>query len=437
MVVGVAVGIRVGYVLLVLDGVEPGLDALWYLLQGSLIEGGTGYVVPTSIFEGAPVPTASFPPAYPAWQALWQAVVGGGVTSARLAGVVPGAATVVVAGLLGRRLLGARLGLVAAALVAVDPAMVAVDGSTMSENLAVPLTAASVLVALRIADEGLQARRLLALGLLGGVATLTRQDLVLLAALLACVAVAVAPMAASGRAVRRAEALAAVAVVVVAVVGPWAWRNHERLGTWAVSTTSPSSALAGSNCDSTYRGRDLGSWDHDCVVAAVPGGDPTEVEVAAAQREAGIDHIRSELDRLPVVLAARQARVWALWDPADLAERDADESRHRDVQVVARTLEGPVLLAGVAGLLLVVRRRRRGWLLTVAPFVAVAASAAATYGNPRFNSIAHPLAAVGVAALVGRATARRTPPATVDDQPGSVTVTEPGVVSAGPVRAPR
>lgn len=408
-VVGVAVVARVGYVLVVLDDVESGFDALWYLLQGSLIEGGTGYVVPTSIFGRETVPTASFPPAYPAWQALWQAVVGGGETSARLAGIVPGAVTVVLTGVLGRRLLGAGAGLLAAALVALDPALVAVDGSSMSENLAVPLTAAAVLVALRIAHDGVRGSWLVALGVLGGVATLTRQDLLLLAGLLAVVAVVLAPARAEGRSVRRVEAVVAVAVVAALVVAPWVWRNHERLGTWAISTTSPSSALAGSNCESTYHGVGLGSWDHDCVLAATPAGDPTEVEVAAAQRDAGIDHLRANLDRLPLVLAARQARVWALWDPADLAARDADETRSRDVQVVARAVEGPVLLAGAGGLVLLVRRRREA-RVTLVPFAVVAASAAATYGNPRFNSIAHPMAAVGLAALVGWLVDQRRPP---------------------------
>lgn len=417
LLAGVAVVVRVGYVLVVLDEVESGLDALWYLLQGSLIEGGAGYVVPTSIFEGA-VPTASFPPAYPVWQALWQAVVGGGVTSARLAGTVPGIATVLLTALVGRRLLGPGPGLVAAAVVALDPAMVAVDGSSMSENLAVPLTAATVLAALRIADEGLRPGLLSTLGLLGGAATLTRQDLALLALLLAVVAVTLAPLPLARQVLRRSEALVVVASVGVALVAPWMWRNHEQVGTWAISTTSPSSALAGSNCESTYAGPDLGSWDFDCVAAATPSGDATEVEVAAAQRDAGIDHARSHLGRLPVVLAARQARVWALWDPTDLAERDADETRVRDVQVVARAVEGPTVLAGLAGLLLVVRRRHRTWVLTVLPFVAVACSAAATYGNPRFNSITHPLVAVGLAALAaGRRTA---PPRSATDGPHPV-----------------
>ncbi|HEX4902092.1 MAG TPA: hypothetical protein VFV42_04730, partial [Acidimicrobiales bacterium] len=210
-----------------------------------------------------------------------------------------------------------------------------------------------------------------------------------------------------------------------------------RLGTWAISTTSPSSALAGSNCESTYGGTGLGSWDHDCVVAAIPDGDPTEVEVAAAQREAGIDHLRAELDRLPLVLAARQARVWSLWDPTDLADRDADETRDRDAQVVARAVEGPMVLAGLAGILLVVRCRRRTWPVALVPFAAVAASAAATYGNPRFAAIAHPLVAVGLAALLVRVVERRRSPGGTPDAEGSVTVTEPGVVTGRPGPAPR
>ena len=227
--------------------------------------------------------------------------------------------------------------------------------------------------------------------------------------LLAVVAAALAPAPPTRSRLRRVDAVAAVAIVGLAVVGPWALRNHDQLGTWAISTVSPSSAMAGANCPSTYRAVDLGSWDHDCVVAAVPPGDPTEVEVVRAQREAALDHLRSNIDRVPMVLAARQARVWALWDPTDLADRDADESRHRDVQVIARAVEGPLLLVGFVGLVTLVRRRSRVWPMPVIPFVVVAASAAATYGNPRFNAIAHPMAAVGLAAVAGWVARRRSP----------------------------
>jgi hypothetical protein len=86
----VAVAARVAYVLWVLGPVRSGLDAIWYQLQGGSILAGTGYVVPTSLFEGELTPTAAFPPVYPAYQALWQWMFGPGATAVRMAGVVPG-----------------------------------------------------------------------------------------------------------------------------------------------------------------------------------------------------------------------------------------------------------------------------------------------------------------------------------------------------------
>ena len=410
--------VRVLYVLDVLDDVPPGLDAVWYTLQGGLIGDGVGYVSPGRFFEGTVTPTAAFPPLYPAWQAAWQSLFGAGETSVRLAGVVPGAATIVLTALLGRRLLGPAAGLAAAAIVAVDPAMVAVDGSSMSENLSVPLATAAVLVAHRAATEGLRAAGVLALGVLAGLSTLTRQDLVLLGALLAVVAAVVAPTVARtprrpGTGVspaRRAAAAFAVGLTALLVVAPWLWRNHDRLDTLAISTSSPSSAMAGSNCDRTYHGPSLGSWEFDCVSEATPPGDHGEVAVADAHRQAALRHVRENLDQLPVVLLARQARVWSLWDPHDLAARDADETRNRDFQVFARAVEGPMVLTGIAGLLLVLHRRGRHALVLLVPFVVVAFSAFAAYGNPRFNSITHPMIAIGlvhVALLLARHLRRR------------------------------
>ena len=59
----VAVAVRVGYVVWVLGPVQSGLEAIWYQLQGGSILAGTGFVVPTSLFEGNLASPAAFPPA--------------------------------------------------------------------------------------------------------------------------------------------------------------------------------------------------------------------------------------------------------------------------------------------------------------------------------------------------------------------------------------
>src|SRR5690606_10430392 len=77
----------------------------------------------------------------------------------------------------------------------------------------------------------------------------------------------------------RVVTVAVAALAATALVAPWVWRNHRALDVAAVSTLSPTSALAGANCDSTYSGANLGSWDYDCVVAARPS-QASEEELA-------------------------------------------------------------------------------------------------------------------------------------------------------------
>lgn len=436
--VALAVAARVAYVLVVLDGVEPGLDAIWYQLQGGSIRSGTGFVAPASLFADEQVSTAAFPPGYPAYQAAWQWLVGDGPTSVRLAGGVPGALSVVLVAILGRRLAGPAAGLGAAAIVAAHPGLVAADGSAMSENLTVPLVLGAQVLALGLVDRhrhrrgaapdlvpgrphGDQARpgrsgrsgpaafvarsgvATIGLGVVVGSAVLVRQDLVVFGALLVGWMVAtLRPPARTSLVIGALVALGGVAMVV-----PWMGRNLVAVDAFTVSTLSPASAVAGANCAATYRGDGLGSWDYDCVVAARPGAmseaelaeaGVREVDLVDAYQASARRHVRAELTRVPVVLAARQARAWSWWDPRDLAERDAEESRHEGFQVVARPVEALFALAGALGTVVLLRRQGRRALVLVVPVVAVAVSVSLGYGNPRFNVTAQPSLAIGLVA---------------------------------------
>jgi hypothetical protein len=170
------------------------------------------------------------------------------------------------------------------------------------------------------------------------------------------------------------------------------------VGELTIATLSPSSALAGSYCDDTFGGADLGSWSFPCVEAAIPPGAPTEAEVASAQRDAALDHLGDHLGRLPLVVVAREARVWSFWDPRDLAERDNDESRRYGWQLLSRPVDAALTAVGAVGLVAIARRQRDDLVLLL-PVVVVCVGAAVVYGNPRFAAIAHPSLALGAAAL--------------------------------------
>jgi 4-amino-4-deoxy-L-arabinose transferase-like glycosyltransferase len=178
---------------------------------------------------------------------------------------VMGVGTVVVIGLVGRRLAGPRAGLVAAALAAVYPNVWLWDGMVLSETLGMLTTAVVVLAAYRLWDQG-STGAAAALGVACGLGALTRAEsaLFLPAIMLPFV------LWAGHRGRRRRLELAAVAGVVAAVVvAPWVVFNftrfnHPPLGT---STNFPQTLLL-ANCDPVYAGRLLGSRSYDCF----PGG---------------------------------------------------------------------------------------------------------------------------------------------------------------------
>jgi hypothetical protein len=101
--------------------------------------------------------------------------------------------------------------------------------------------------------------------------------------------------------------------------------------------------------------------------------------------------------------------VWSFWDPRDLARRDADESRRYGWQLAARPLDTLLVIAGVAGLVGVVRARGRRALLLAVPLALVVFTGVVSYGNPRFNSIALPSLALGLAFLLDRLLPHRAP----------------------------
>ena len=102
-----------------------------------------------------------------------------------------GVSTVVLIGLLGRRLGGDRVGLLAALIAAVHPLFVGADVALMSESLYGAVVAGLLLAGYPAVDRPTW-QRWSVLGAIGGVAALTRNEGITLAAIvvLACAIVA-------------------------------------------------------------------------------------------------------------------------------------------------------------------------------------------------------------------------------------------------------
>jgi 4-amino-4-deoxy-L-arabinose transferase-like glycosyltransferase len=323
---------------------------------------------------------------------------------------VLGAGTIVVIALAGRRIGGARCGLIAAAIAALYPNIWLHDGQLLSETMAIFVTALIVLLSYRYLAQ----RRLLDAILLGGacgLAALARSELVLLVVLL------VVPLALRGPAPWRARLVRAGAGCIAAgvVISPWIIYNEGRFKKPVLLSTQFGNTIAAANCDDTFYGPNIGSKSYGCsryydlMVQEQSTVDETEFD--ASLRPKVFDYIKHHKRQLPVVLAARVARTFELWRPRDDV---ADDQLYllRERWVAESSLWTWYLAAGFAIYGFVVARRRR---VSVFPLVMIGAATLlgimATFAQTRYRAPLEVsvvlLAALAVDDLAGRRRRRR------------------------------
>jgi 4-amino-4-deoxy-L-arabinose transferase-like glycosyltransferase len=379
------VGVRVLNTLVEAPWPPPRLDDQFYFSGlPKLLADGAGWVKPLAYyFRDTSLPTAEHPPLHSLVLGAFAKLGATSPDAQRLTGALFGAGTIATLGVLGRRLAGKRAGLLAGALAAVYPVLIAADGALMSESLFGLLVALSLLAAYRFVDVP-TAGRAMTLGAVIGLAALTRGEALLFLPLL------LIPV------LRRPGGLRAALVTVLAfvvVLTPWTIRNWIVFDQPILIANSSGSAIGGANCDSTYFGNHLGGWLPQCL--RDHRGD--EADVFASTRRDGTLYAGEHLDRVPVVLAVRFARLWALYDPLQVPE--GRSTRVHKLGLVMLLLLAPLAILGA----LVLRRRGIGIWIMVAPFVVVSLTALLTYGNQRFREPADialvVLAAVALDAL--------------------------------------
>ncbi len=252
---------RLGYLIVAKLG-EPLLlnDSLYFSIQAGRNSEGDWFR------EGlTSLPGAEHGPLTSLYLTPWSIGSGNNVGWQRFAMTLLGIATVAVIGLVGRRLGGARVGLVAAGIAAVYPNLWVNDSLVMSESLALLLVALALLVALDL-DRRPALWRAALLGVIVGMATLTRSELGLLAVGFA----GLAWWRAAGFPRRVLLGLLVLGTTVLTVV-PWVAYNATQFDRTVLLSTNDGTTLLGANCDSTYYG-DIGGWDITLPVAGAERG---------------------------------------------------------------------------------------------------------------------------------------------------------------------
>jgi 4-amino-4-deoxy-L-arabinose transferase-like glycosyltransferase len=370
----VALGLRVGYVLLHAPDQLPIADGLYYHWLANDIADGRGYIDPLArLLLGDTHASASHPPLFPAVLAAVSFLGGTSLLAHQLTESLLDALAVVVIGALGREVAGDRVGLVAAGVAAVYPRLWANEGHVLSESLCGLAIALMLLTAYRFwRQPGLRTGA--ALGFAVGVAALSRAEgLLYLPFLVVPLVVRVPRLGAR----QRRAALAVAAAGTLVAVGPWTLANLTRFEKPILISSSTGLLIAGANCDTTYHGELLGWWNVDCADRPFPGD---ESERSEALRRLGTEYALDHLDRLPVVVAARVGRAFDVYDT-------------RSTEWTAGAWTGWVLLyswyalvpVAITGAVILRRRRAAPVFPLLVPAFVIALAVAATWGSPRFR----------------------------------------------------
>lgn len=382
-------------------GYKLGGDAFYYHWQANALAKGAWFVDPVRWFlDGSQQPSAGHPPLYSSYLALWSAIGLDGVTAHRLASSMLGTATIVVVGLLARRLAGDGAGIVAAAITAVYPEIWINDGMLLSETLAIFMTAVA-LTAAYLFWRSPTMRNAVLLGLACGVTALSRTELTLLFPL---VVIPLALMVRDADWGRRAR-LALVACVMGGIMlGPWIVFNLTRFEETTTMTSGTGSALSAASCDEVWYGRHIGYYAN-CFQGPWPSPDLDESQRDLVPRKQAIEYTKDHLRRLPLVVAARVGRLWGLFKPGQTTALDWwIEGRGRAPSWIGLFAYYALWPFAIYGLVLLRRRR-----IPILPLVAIAViatfAAAITFGVTRYRAPAE--VALVVAAAIGIAAAWR------------------------------
>lgn len=371
-------------------------DALTFHLEGGYLAQGQGF---RRAFEE--LPTAEHPPAHIVVLAVANLLGIHGTPGQKLFLGGVGTITVVLIGLLGRRVAGDRAGLLAAALAAVYPMLFLPDAALMSETTSTLLVVVVLLAGLGLADRR-TAVAAAGLGASIALAALARGEVLGLLVLLA------APLAwrAGAGDARRAAVLGATCLAAFALVlAPWTIRNARTFARPVLLSTNGDAVWVGANCPRTYDGDLTGAWVFSCFGTRPPGD---EAQQAVAYRARGLAYARAHAARIPAVVVARLGRLLDVFRPWQQGVFfAATEGRKPTLQRLGLIGYWLLLPFGAAGIV-VLRGRRDGTALLVllAPVALVILVGAVVYGSTRFRATAEPALVVAAAVALDAALRR-------------------------------
>lgn len=342
-------------------------DEYYYRALAISIASGNGFTSPAF---GSNAPDAVHPPLTGIILAPLARFFANNDVVMRLPVAMAGAAVVLVSGLLAARLRGPRAGLLTATVAAAYPNLWMHDGLLMSETFSALATITAIYFTYRMMETK-RFRDAIALGVVCGLAALTRAELLLLLPLLTAPALRFKIPAG-----RRLRLGGVVAIVTLTIMAPVVAYNMSRFEEPVFISYGDGPTLAGANCGPAYDGHMLGYWDGVCPF--LDHAKEPSVE-AARQRRHGIDYMTNHLDRLPIVVLARVGRVWGIYRTIEMLKEWQLEGKPLLASYFGLAMYVALAILAVYGVALL-RRKGVPVFPLLMPMLIVTVMAAAFYG---------------------------------------------------------
>lgn len=341
-----------------------------------------------------PHPTAWKSPLYPAFLGIVYEIFGENPLRAALVQAPLAAVTVVLTWLLGRRLFGSTVAIVAAWIVALFPLAFEYHGILFPETLAIPLTIGSVLA---FAGREPTVRVALASGGLIGLCVLARPTSVFLLVAFVVAMLLAVPF-------RQAARFSAIGIAAaVLVVMPWTIRNAIEFDGFIPVSVQDAAAYGTFNPETAADTENRWAWrailqDPPDVIADPPPG-LTEAEFRSELQSVAREYIADHPLSVPKAMFWNGViRFWDLRRPADAVEEADFQGRSRSVRWVGLGMYWLMLPVAVAGLWKLRRRPELFW-----PTVATLASLLvlfATIAGTRYRAPVEPLIVLLAASML-------------------------------------
>ncbi len=363
VIVVIAVAIRIWFTVEWTFGRDLAGDAMFFHQSAAALTSGKGYSAPGLGAPHALMPTAQHPPFFPMVLATFDLLGFHSIDAQRVLLGVLGSLGVFLTGLLGYRVSGPVVGLVAAGIAAAHPLWFQTSAALMSESIYLVVIPAVLLLALGCLDHTTR-WRFVVLGGAIGLATLTRSDALDLAIFLGVPVVLAATR--SGR--QRLALGRCIFAGLLIVLGPWMLRNEVQLRGVTLSDDQ-GVTLAGSYCSDTMRpdGIYYGGFSSLCAdgsagffVKEVPPPDGahswTELTMNKALWSSSVQYAQNHLGQLPGTVLARVENTWGVARTNQQVYQAAFEGRIPSFERSGLELARVLLLFELIGCVVLARR---------------------------------------------------------------------------------